>query len=161
MRFRHVNTYPATIEQVHEMLLDPAFREEVCRAVRAVEHTVSVDRSTTPATVRVAQTQLARKIPPMAQKLIGETVEIVQDEQWASADSARLEVGIPGKPGHLRGTIRLEQVDGEVRQLVEGDLKVAVPLVGGKLEGLIAQLLGKALTAEGQVGVSWLDGRSG
>ena len=33
-----------------------------------------------------------------------------------------------------------------------------IPLVGGKIEGLIADLLSKALRAEHQVGVDWLAG---
>ena len=36
---------------------------------------------------------------------------------------------------------------------------VGIPLVGGKIEGLIADLLSKALRAEHRVGVGWLDGR--
>ena len=39
------------------------------------------------------------------------------------------------------------------------DIKVNIPLVGGKIEGLIADLLSKALRAEHHVGVEWLAGR--
>ncbi len=156
-RFEHVNRYDGTIEQVHAMLLDPAFREQVCAAMHAVEHDVSIDRSASAATVRVAQTQVARKIPPIAQRLIGETVEIVQTEEWTAPDQASFSMVIPGKPGQLHGTVRLQQVgDDRVEQTFAGDLEVAVPLVGGKLESLVAGLLGKALDAEERVGLSWL-----
>lgn len=156
MRFRHVNAYPGTVEQVHDMLLDPGFREQVCLAIRAVEHDVHVDRDSMPAQVRISQTQAVRKIPVMAQRFVGDTVEIVQTESWTSTDTARIELQVPGKPGRLRGAIRLQEEAGRVRQEIDGELTVDVPLVGGRLEGLVAQLFTKALTAEQQVGISRL-----
>ena len=38
------------------------------------------------------------------------------------------------------------------------DVRVAVPLVGGKLEDLVAGLLKDAFRAENKVGVKWLAG---
>jgi hypothetical protein len=37
-------------------------------------------------------------------------------------------------------------------------VKVSIPLVGGKVEDLIAGFIGKAFDAEGKVGVKWLAG---
>ena len=36
--------------------------------------------------------------------------------------------------------------------------KVNIPLVGGKIEGLITDLISKALREEKKVGRAWLDG---
>lgn len=156
MRFRHTNTYPAGVEQVHAMLTDRDFRQEVCASIHSVACAVEVTTAASGVGVEVRQTQVARKIPPMAQKLIGEHVEIVQREQWSSERDGTFEMEIPGKPGHLRGTVTLgEQGEGCV-QTFEGDLRITIPLVGGKLEKLVGDLLKKALTAEQEVGVSWL-----
>lgn len=159
MRFRHTNTYRGTLDEVHEMLVDSAFREEVCRTLRSVSHRVEVDRGESATTVLVDQTQVARKIPAMAQKLIGDHVEIRQSETWTDPDHATFEMTIPGKPGHLRGTITLADLGDRVEQTFSGDLEVKVPVIGGRLENLIADLLGKALAAEETVGVTWLDGQ--
>jgi len=43
--------------------------------------------------------------------------------------------------------------------MVNLSVKVNIPLVGGKVEGLIADLLRKALRAEHAVGVEWLADR--
>jgi hypothetical protein len=157
MRFQHTNTFSGSVAEVHGMLVDPGFREQVCETIRSLEWSVDVVESTDGLKVEVRQTQVARKIPPMAQKLIGEHVEIVQRELWIHEGEASFEMEIPGKPGQLRGTVTLQQQGETCVHAYAGELKVNVPLVGGKLEGLVADLLRKALSAEELVGISWLD----
>ena len=156
MRFHHTNTYPGSLEQVHAMLVDPAFREEVCASIHSVECLVEVVETASGVAVEVRQTQVVRKIPPMAAKLIGENVEIVQREQWSGHHEGAFEMVIPGKPGQLRGTVGLREQGETCVQTFEGELRVNVPLMGGKLEGLVSDLLRKALSAEETVGLSCL-----
>jgi len=160
MRFEHVNTYPATAAEVLEMLGDADFRERVCEYIHATEYSVEVTGTgtgTEPTVVEVSQTQVARKIPSIAQKFVGDTVQIVQRETWTSVDAATFDMVIPGKPGQLRGTISLRERDGQCDEVFAGEVKVQVPLVGGKLESFVSDLLKKMLAAEGRVGVSWLE----
>lgn len=162
MRFQHTNTYPGTAAEVLAMLVDPDFREQVCEYIHATEYAVALEATDgTTTVVEVSQTQVPRKIPSIAQKFVGDTVEIVQRETWTSPDSATFDMEIPGKPGHLRGTIALRERGGECDEVFSGEVKVHIPLVGGKLEGFVSELLGKALAAEGRVGVSWLGDRRG
>ena len=44
-------------------------------------------------------------------------------------------------------------------QPIDLAVKVVIPLVGGKVEDLIAGFVGKAFDAENKVGVKWLAGR--
>ena len=44
-------------------------------------------------------------------------------------------------------------------ETVSGDIKVKIPMIGGKLEGLIGDLLTSALEAEERVGRAWLAGK--
>ncbi len=161
MRFEHTNSYAGSPEQVFAMLTDTAFREEVCTFIRSTDHAVGVSTDGAHAAVVVVeQTQVPRKLPAVAQKFVGDTVQIVQREQWGDPTSAAFSMEIPGKPGHLRGEIVLRPatVDGApgTDQVFTGEVKVSIPLVGGKLEGLIGELLRKALAAEGKVGADWL-----
>jgi hypothetical protein len=58
----------------------------------------------------------------------------------------------------MRGEIRLRtRADGGCDEVFSGEVKVKVPLVGGKLERLIEQILVKALLREGTVGLTWLE----
>ena len=63
---------------------------------------------------------------------------------------------IPGKPGEMKGTARLTESGGVTTETVDLDIKVGIPLVGGKIEGLIADLLLKALKVENRVGRDYL-----
>jgi hypothetical protein len=146
----------ATIEQVHAMLADPAFREEVCDRQRVLRRTVSVDASAAGMSVEVDRVQAADGIPSFARKFVGEEIRIVQSEDWTSPEKGNLHITIPGKPAEMTGTTLLTEDPAGTTQTVNLAVKVNLPLVGGKIEGLVADLLGKALRAEHQVGVSYL-----
>lgn len=156
MRFREELTYDADMARVRAMLADEGFREQVCEAQRVLDHDVTIIPEGLGMRVRIVQQQPADGIPSFAQRLVGSTIEIVQEEHWHDATAADLTVTIPGKPGHLRGTIRLEPDGDGTREIVEGEVKVSIPVIGGKLEKLIAQLLGSALRAENRTGRTWL-----
>ena len=159
MKFERVHDYPAPASDVLAMLLDPAFREAVCASQDALSHSVSVSSSEPPATVEVRQRQDTSDAPGAARKVIGDSVETVQHEEWTSSDAARLEISIPGKPGHLRGRISLvDNGDGTSTERFDAEVKVNIPLVGGKLEGLIGKILGSGLRRERETGLRWLAG---
>jgi hypothetical protein len=151
-------TYDAAPADVAAMLLDPAFREEVCTAQGGGDTTVEVTEEGGGHKVVVDQTQGVEGIPGFAKKFVGESVNLVQTEHWADAESGTVEVVIPGKPGEMRGTIRLAEAGGTTTEHVEMEIKVGIPLVGGKIEGLISDLLKKALKAENKVGREYLAG---
>lgn len=149
----------ATLEQVHGMLADKAFRGNVCARQHVLRHTVRVDRSGQAMTVEVDQVQGARGIPSFAKKLVGEEIRIVQTEDWASPEKGNIALAIPGKPTEMSGTILLTQDPDGTTETVNLTVRVGIPLVGGKIEGLITDMLGRALRVEHEVGVQWLAGQ--
>ena len=153
---KHQMTYDAPLADVVAMLADPAFREEVCtyQGVTKVDVTVVVDGDTKD--VRIDQWQPTQGMPSFAKKIVGEETNIVQVEHWSSPTRGDITVSIPGKPGTMSGTATIVESGGRVVETVELTVKVNIPLVGGKLEGLIADLLLKALKAENKVGVRYL-----
>jgi hypothetical protein len=159
MRFEHTLRYDAPPKAVFAMLGDAVFREQVCEAQHTSESTATVDGVDDTMSVTVDQRRPAEGIPSFAKKFVGDTIHIVQREEWSSATDAKLEVGIPGKPGHLHGTITLRPDGDGTIETVSGEIKVHIPLVGGKIEGLIAELLEHALRAEQRVGTAWLADR--
>jgi hypothetical protein len=149
----------ATLQQVHEMLATPAFREQVCDSQHVLRHTVQIKRDDQGMTVDVNQFQAATGIPGFAKKFVGDEINIVQSEDWTSPEKGNIHIVIPGKPGEMTGTAFLTEDPDGTTETVNLTVKVNIPLVGGKIEGLIADLLSKALRAEHRVGVEWL-GRS-
>ena len=157
-RLTHELTYDAPLDHVHAMLADPAFREEVCDYQRVLRRIVVIDGDAASGgmDVTIDQVQAASGIPSFAQKFVGDEINIVQRETWASMDASRIHVTIPGKPGEMSGTGRLDDSGGPTIHAVSLDIKVGIPLVGGKIEGLISDLLLKALKAENKVGRDYL-----
>jgi hypothetical protein len=156
MKFSHEIRYAAGADDVYAMLGEQAFREQVCDASGTLAHSVRVTPSGTGMGVVVDRTMPADGIPSFATKFVGDKIQVVQNETWTGPTGADLEVTIPGKPGSFKGKITLTERGGETVEKVAGDIKVSIPLVGGKLESLIGDLLASALRTEGKVGARWL-----
>lgn len=156
MRLTHTMTYDAPLAAVGAMLDDQAYRDEVIAAQGSLRGTASFEQDGDTLVVVVDQVQRADGIPAFARKIVGDEINIVQREEWTSADHADLHVTIPGKPGRMVGSIGLAG-DGETTtETVDVEISVDLPLVGGKLEKLIGDLLGKALRAEERVARDYL-----
>jgi hypothetical protein len=108
--------------------------------------------------VVVDQVQAAKGLPSFATRFVGDEINIVQKETWHGSAGGEVEVTIPGKPGQMAGTVTLRDVDGTATETVDLEVKVGIPLVGGKIEGLIGDLLLKSLKVENSVGRAYLSG---
>jgi hypothetical protein len=155
-RLRHDLTYDAPMAEVAEMLADTSFREDVCEYQGVKRAMVSIDSDDNGMEVTIDQVQAAQGIPSFARKFVGDEINIVQQESWSSPTEGDITVTIPGKPGEMKGTARLAESGGVTIETVDLTVKVNIPLVGGKIEGLIADLLLKALKAENTVGRDYL-----
>ena len=151
-------TYEAPLTEVGEMLMDTAFREQVCDAQGAIRRTVTVGPDGGGMKVVIDAVQLAQGIPGFAKRFVGDEIQLVQTEQWSDIENGKVDVVIPGKPGQMSGTMTLRESGGTTTETVEMEIRVNIPLVGGKIESLVADLLSKALRAEHKVGVRWLAG---
>jgi hypothetical protein len=145
----------ATLDQVHEMLADPAFRERVCDAQHVLRHTVTIDAGGSGMTVEIDQVQAATGMPGFAKKFVGDEINVVQSEDWTSPAKGNIQLVIPGKPGEINGTALLTEDPEGTTETVNLTVKVNIPLVGGKIEGLVSDLIARGLEAEHEVGVAW------
>ena len=152
----HELTYDAPIEAVTAMLADPAFREEVCAYQRFTKYDVTINVQGETKKVTIDQWQPTQGMPSFAKKIVGDETNIVQEETWTSPTYGDITVTIPGKPGQMSGTATVAESGLGTVETVSLTVKVNIPLVGGKLEGLIADLLLKALKAENKVGRDYL-----
>lgn len=143
--------YDADPAAVAAMLADPAFREEVLERQHVLRGSATVQGDT----VVVEQVQSAADLPSFARKFVGDEIVIVQTERWTGTD-ADLHLAIPGKPGDITGTVRLTPAGAGTVEVVDLTVKVSIPLVGGKIEKLVAEMIGKALAKEHEVGREWL-----
>ena len=144
--------YDAPAEAVAAMLDDVAFREEVLARQKVLRGSANIDGDL----VTLEQVRSGDDLPSFARRFVGDEITIVQNETWTSPTTCDVELSIPGKPGEAVGTMRLVEAGGTTTEVVDLDLSVRIPLVGGKIEGLIAALFKEALDIEHRVGVEWL-----
>jgi uncharacterized protein YndB with AHSA1/START domain len=161
MDVREEIVYDASPDDVFEMLCDKAFREKVCRGIGSVRYDVSVTRNGDTARIRNHRV-MEVDLPEVAKKVVGDTIEMVQTEDWGERQSdgsraATFHVEIPGKPGSITGTVSLTPTGSGSREVVSGQVKVSIPFVGKKLETEVAKGLKAALEVEGRLGARWLD----
>ena len=158
MKFRHELSYDATPTEVFEMLADPAFREWVSAALEVVSAEVSIERTDSGFTLTNDQVQRTEGLPSFARRIAGDTTRVIQTEVWDSPSRGTLTVETPGKPTSMAGTIELVADGSGTTEVVELEIKARVPLIGGKLEELMARQVRDGMDAEREVGVAWLDG---
>jgi hypothetical protein len=158
-RIDHTLTYPdATVAEVFAMLTDPSYRTAVSVYQRTTDFSCEITPQGQGAVVAIEQAHGTDRIPSMAQKLVGSEIRFLQHETWASPDGADVEVTVPGKPGDIHGTIGLEQDGADVLQHIDIAVRVSIPLVGGKVEDMIAMFVDRVFDAQHSVGVTWLRG---
>jgi Protein of unknown function (DUF2505) len=152
--------YPGRrIEEVRGILADPDFRQAVCTYQGVDDASVTIEEYDDGSmTVDLDRTYGTTMVPQFARKFVGATIDLVQREEWTTPTQANFDVSIPGKPGEMTGKAVLQQSGSDAVETVRMDVRIGIPLVGGKLEDLIAGLIKDAFRAENKVGVKWLAG---
>ncbi len=106
--------------------------------------------------VRVVQRRnLPAGIPSFLSRFAPKDGTVTQTDVWGpevdGVRSGTWEVAFPGSPGEIRGSTRVEPSGTGARWVVEGHVKVGVPLLGGKAEGFLAPLVEKLIGRQGEV----------
>ncbi len=100
------------------------------------------------------------QLPAVARTFMPDDLQIERTETWRHDGEGRysgdVQVSIPGTPGKVGGTQRLSDVDGGSELVIDGEVQVSVPLVGGKIEEIVAEQVVRLLAAENDFTQSWL-----
>ncbi len=161
MLLRHQITYDAPLADVFEMLSDPAFRRASAEAMGVLSADVSITPTGAGISVRIDQVQPTAGVPGFAKRFVGETTRAVQTEEWSSPTGATISIVTPGKPTSVTGTLALTESGGRTTETLEAEVKVKVPLIGGKLESLMGDLVVAGMNKEQGAGEAWLGDRRG
>lgn len=154
MKVTHSVRYDAPPADVYAMLTDPTFREKASWAQDADSVTVEVDGGT----VRIVMSQPNTDVPSFAKAFAGATTTVHQSEDWRDGVEADFTTDTPGKPVSIRGTRRLVADGDGTLDTFEGEAKARVPLIGGKIEKLVAEKLKDGWDTEAGLGARWLKG---
>jgi hypothetical protein len=153
-------SYDATPEEVFAIVTDKTFREQACEKTKALSYDVNVSQSSGDTVVRVSREMEAKDIPDMAKKFVGQTLTVVQTETWhpAAADGSRkadVSGEIANTPVTLKGTASITPNGAQTVQAIDLDVKVAVPLIGRKMEPFVVDAIRNGLQKEHDLGREW------
>jgi hypothetical protein len=150
--------FAAAPADVYAMLTDENYLNEVCVASGALSHHVSVAGS---------RTTMSRTLPApeSAARFTGPQVTINEEVVWADPSpdgsrSATATTTVLGQPVTFKGGLRLSPGGRGSVLDVRGELKVAIPLLGRKLEESAAPAMLAGYRTQQEVGEKWLAQRS-
>ena len=148
--------FAAAPADVYAMMTDQAYLEEVCVASESISYDVSVNGSAT-------RTSRTLRSPESAARFTGPQLTVVEEVAWAEAgaDGARsgaLTMTVLGQPVRLTGRLQLGPGGRGTTVDLTGELKVAIPLLGRKLEESSAPAVLAGFRTQQRVGDRWLAG---
>ncbi|MGH4018157.1 MAG: DUF2505 domain-containing protein [Pseudonocardiaceae bacterium] len=157
LELRHA--YPEPPERMAEVLVDPDYLQAKLREVGGSgAELVSRTERNGKVTVVLRQSVPTDSLPSFVRSLAPVDLRIERTEIW-DGTRGRTHAVIGGAPGTISGTMSLDP-DGAGSALgarIEAD--VPVPLVGGKVEKVITDNIGKLMQVEYTFTLDWLRGR--
>lgn len=111
--------------------------------------------------VRIVRVYGTDKVPRMARKLIGGSLELIQTQRWnrqgpVYAGQMRLEVR--GVPGHIEGDMQLvDHAEGQSQLRATGGIDVRVPLLGRQIEKLLVDRAEEGFATSMKSITTWLE----
>ncbi|CAM2983910.1 DUF2505 domain-containing protein [Prescottella defluvii] len=156
----HSAQYPQPVATVHAALTDEGYWQARLREVGGPGATLD-EITVGDGTIDVAMTQSvpAEHLPAVVTKIRPGDLIITRTESWGALQGDRavgtFSAQVEGAPGELRGTMTLTS-DGTGSLLVmDGEVEVKMPLIGGKIESVIAGQVLELLDAEEDFTGQW------
>jgi len=152
MRMQVSHHFDADVDRVFALMSDPEFILRKYTDAGATEIQVDSDHRDEAPTV-VSRRKMTVDLPGFAKKVMQPTNTVIQTDDWQSADGSgrrvcRYKVEVQGVPSRIDGTVTLTPDGDGTRQDVEADVKVSIPLLGGRLEKFAVDSGQKALADE-------------
>jgi hypothetical protein len=153
-------SYDASPEEVFAIVTDATFREQACEKTKALSYDVEVKESGGDTIVRVRREMPSDNVPDIARKFVGQTLTVVQTETWhpAKPDGSR-DADVTGEisntPVTLKGKAGITATGSGAVQSIDLDIKVAVPLIGKKIEPFVVDAIRAGLQKEHELGRDW------
>ena len=158
-RIEHHTTSPHSAEKVFGAMVDETYLRDRLAAVggndaELVTYSTAGDRTS----YQLRQGVPAEHLPSIAKSLLGGDLVIQRQENWA-AGAGTVEVTLNGVPGQLKGAFTITGNGSGSKTTLTGEVKVSIPLMGGKLEKLIAEQVAVLLDKESEFTSEWLANR--
>jgi Protein of unknown function (DUF2505) len=99
-------------------------------------------------------------VPSIAKRFVGESIRVTETHVWGPAEESGTRIGtihvaIEGTPMTVNGKLALNGTV-ETAIVIAGEIKAGVPMIGGKLEEIVADVMMKAVDKESTLSGQWL-----
>lgn len=141
MKYQETIDYPVPCERLLGIFTQPDFvlakyAAQGASNIQPLAHTHDGD------TFRVTVSRdvpVQVDVPGFARSLVPSTITLIQTDTWNTRTRrGSLDIEFKGMPVKLRCEMRLEDGPSGAHHTLDFDIRVSVPLVGGKLEKLLA-----------------------
>jgi hypothetical protein len=155
----HRARFATPADAVHAAIVDPAFLADRLEALGGTDAAVE-DRTESAGTVtyRLRQGLAAEHLPSAVRTLLKGDLVVHRTETWRADRTGTVQATVQGVPGEIKGTMRLSDIDaGSGSEWVTSlEVKVSIPLIGGKIEKSIGEQVVKLLANEATFTEKWL-----
>ena len=151
-----VYTNDADVEKVFAALSSEDWAHRKAAELRDGSQVVSRTEKPDGGVRLVVSRELPDGVPGFLEKFLPKEGRANQTDDWGPArpDGSRhgtWEAEIPGAPATVGGTMRLEPEGAQTRYTIEGEVKVRVPVIGGKAEKFLAGMVVRLTEKEAEV----------
>jgi hypothetical protein len=157
--YRSTLAYPA--EKVFAAMTNKEYLEARLREIGGPGSAL-LDHEATPESARyeLKQGLAEQDLPPIVGKVMNGDLAIIRTETLNRTQPGRysgdVDVAIPGAPASASGSMALADEGAGSLFEVRADVTVKVPLIGGKIEEIVADQVRRLLEAETEFTVRWL-----
>ena len=148
MKMKVTHHFDADVETVYALMSDPDFCMRKYADAGATDIQIDSDRRDGGPKL-VSRRKVTVDLPGFAKRVMQPTNTVVQTDEWSAATrSCRYSVEVQGVPSRIDGTVTLTEEGGGTRQEVQAEVKVSIPLLGGRLEKFAVESGTKVLANE-------------
>ncbi len=108
----------------------------------------------------VREIDMAGKVPKMARKIVGDSMTVTQQQRWdrsAEPYPGTMTVEAQGLPGSISAATEVVAVSANSSRLVvNGEVYVSIPLVGGQLEKLLVSRIEESFFQSGETVIEYI-----
>jgi hypothetical protein len=154
----HRARFATPADAVYAAIVDPAFLADRLEALGGTNAAVEGrTESAGTVTYRLRQGLAAQHLPPAVRTLLKGDLVVHRTETWRADKTGTVQATVQGVPGEINGTMRLSDTDaGDSEWVTSLEVRVNIPLVGGKIEKSIGEQVVKLLANEATFTEKWL-----
>lgn len=152
---RATHESPGSVEQVFGLLTSEAWPARKAEVLGDGSQVVERNERPDGGVLLVQSRVLPQGGPSFLAKFLPQDGRVVQTDDWGPETGGvrrgTWKVVVPGAPAQLGGALLLEPTAGGSRYVISGEAKVPIPLLGGKAEKFIAEMVEKLSAKEAEL----------